>query len=747
MPTPSPAIIAVTSAKVDAAVISSLNKCIATFPTSIQPGNIDLDDLWKTICQTFVQAFVPFQTTISTDAIRILTRLGAVPGQPVFIYYYSFDKVASSRVSIPGLTLPSSLIVSNLMILKSPQKDIMPDLFEIQALVPSLDLLQDVPNYKSKRNGVLMWLPFQVTTTVSDTATTRTTSPYGLPVWLPPPVIGLRSFNKGAMKIGYYISPSNRDLPTDFFGKQAGGGTDDPNGQLRWYPFSDFQKIQMGDLNKYNFLPVDQQKDLSDNSLICLPPDVAKATAKIRQNGKRIPVARGDWNDDGVQCTIPDEPGFVIVWRDDIPSLPLLFGCDALSEEVVQACADQLWKWTGFGTISTAVPYPQEAGKPILLGVSQVTEKANNFLASLLNDKGLTVDFAFLVGRPSGSSFDAEKEITSAPFIAPVNVDLTSKAGLDLALIKRNLDNDKLYVVDKSSISGAPLTGNGQTKPAEAFARPDISSVSGAPSLPNRTFQIQLAAKVTITKDLNGQPLQPPLPFHVRLNPVVPFKPLALTIPGIAVFFTDVNFAGVPMVVLPSGAFGLTGKWDANNPAATLAEVRNNLCNKLGSIKTALDALSFFYNDNTINMVRRAISCIDAWNHTIVDATGDIADLRGCTISNGLFIFGLEIGGVSYDDRIASMIMIGPPAKDAGPVLTCYEHSRGPDPTTNLLIGGGNYVKFGIRDNTFINAIPDFGNLSQGYSFLGTTIPAPERLDTTPSITNFGRCITSLSFG
>jgi hypothetical protein len=260
-----PAIVAITSGKIDSSILSQLNQFVAKFPTALPTSIPDLTVLWKDICQAFLQTFEEYQTKLLTQAEAILGRLGVVPEQRIFIYYYSFDPIVSVEVSIPGFTFPSRLIKSHSLVLSSPQKDILPNIYEIQAIVPSMDVLQDTQNYRSKRNGVLMWLPLQVYAFITDTTKSLETLPSGFAVWLPQPIVGIHSLDKGTVRIGTFLSKNNGDDKTNFFGTLAGRSNNDPNGQVRWYSFSLWQAIQIGDLMKYSFLPVDDKIDLVNN--------------------------------------------------------------------------------------------------------------------------------------------------------------------------------------------------------------------------------------------------------------------------------------------------------------------------------------------------------------------------------------------------------------------------------------------------------------------------------------------------
>jgi hypothetical protein len=370
--------------------------------------------------------------------------------------------------------------------------------------------------------------------------------------------------------------------------------------------------------------------------LLCLPDKIAAAAAEIRRQGKRITVRRQGWDDNGAEFRIPNEPGFAVIWRDDIPSLPVLFGLENLSDEVIQALADQLWYWSGFSNKAIPVSYPLGTNEPILLGVSQASSAANNYLSKLLDTSGLSIDFAFLAGKPFGSQFDLYNDITTLPFLGIVDADLTSANPQDINSIKTVVRNDVLYNVNKYDLAGNPLISNSQTRPAPVSIRPEINA-PGNSNVPDRAFQLQLAAKLTITKDLPQ-----PVTFHVRLRPVVTFSPRALEIPTAAIFFTDANFAGIPMIVMPRNTFGLSGKWDANNPSLPK---KNEVCGALDTIKTALDTICFFTGNSSLELLRKGIGCIDAWAQSIIDATGDISDLGGSIIDMGTFLCGIQFGG------------------------------------------------------------------------------------------------------
>jgi hypothetical protein len=90
--------------------------------------------------------------------------------------------------------------------------------------------------------------------------------------------------------------------------------------------------------------------------------------------------------------------------------------------------------------------------------------------------------------------------------------------------------------------------------------------------------------------------------------------------------------------------------------------------------------------------------------------------------------------------------MFGPPKKYSGVALTCYQDDRNYD-GNNVRHTGGNFVSFGIRDNSFVNALPDFTDLSKGYSLAGNAVSTPLRLDANSSIINFNDCISAIAFG
>lgn len=732
----SPAIIAITSVQIDTAVLSqALNKVPSNIFKTLPTSYSDL----IAICHDIQESFEKSLTELLRCAEKSLARLGTVPEQLIYIYYYSFDRISpKDQLAIPGFKYPPNLIKSHsTCVFASPQMDILPNIYEIQACVPSMDQLQTTPNYRLKRNGVLMWLPLTVTTEIEDTGITQDTPAFGFPVWLPQPIVGLHTIKNGTVAIGEFVSRNNRDDITNYFGRLGGKNPDDPDGQVRWYSFMDWQAIQIGDLSKFNFLPVDNELDLARNGLICLPDAIAKAAAAIRQKGKRVGVR--SWEDDGARFRVPIEPGFVIIWRDDIPSIPVPFGLDNLAESVIEALANQIWFWSSFGNKNIPISYPLGTGESVLLGVSQVSAAVNNYLSGLLGNQELSIDFAFLVGKPVGSQFDLIKDMIPAPFLGTVSADLTSTDSQAVSLIQTVLKDDNLYTLNQSSMAGGGLVDNSQTRPASLTVLPDIAP-EGISNFPDRTFQIQLAASLKISKNLPQ-----PRSYHVRLGPVVSFKPYTINLPSVAIFFTDANFSGFPLIVMPKDTFNLSGKWDWNNYPSLIPK-RDEVCSRLEVIKTALDVVSFFNHDNTLKLFRKAIGCIDAWLQTVIDARGDISDLNGDTISGpDIFICGISIGGSSFNDHISSMIMIGPPRSLGGAVLTCYEDDRNYNEDGSRR-NGGRFIQFGIRDKTFINAVPDFSDLSKGYSLSGTAILLPMRLDSNSQITEFNDRISSITF-
>ena len=325
--------------------------------------------------------------------------------------------------------------------------------------------------------------------------------------------------------VGTVSGGSVRGDHTDHLGGPAASGDDSPGGQIRWYSYE-----SIPNLINYDFSNEGVPTDLNKTNVVTLPGFVTNPLQAIRKSGTRLPEIA--WHDDGIEFEVPSDPGVVIIWRDDIPSVPISF-LDNLTQDLIQKFADMIWKWTSFDGWSPSVPYPVGLGQAIPLQISQFAADVNNLLAKLIKLPGFSVKFGFIMDQ-------------------------------DIAITKWDLNNVSYLgtnpvFTDFPELDLSNVLNNAMTNLVNVYFHPDPIQKGTANSY-NKTFKIQLYANITLpgTK-----------PVTIKLGPQVTFKPLPIGIPILAVFFADADFQGAPLFFLPSNTPVIGGgHWDDNIPRA-----------------------------------------------------------------------------------------------------------------------------------------------------------------------------------
>ncbi len=388
------------------------------------------------------------------------------------------------------------------------------------------------------------------------------------------------------------------------------------------------------------------------------------------------------------------DAGFAVVWRGDIPSLPLPINLIEYAKDL----ARRLWRpVVGNGMPDFNVPIPIPAGEVIQLGVERLEDVSNELLGFINKIDGLTVRFAFLSraldtgdfrmpnGGPSEIGTEADRSNFFDKALEP------GKTGIASKVIK--------FIYN-------PLAGDFDLQ-----------------------LQVFIGGKITLWgREVNI----PDIDFPI--GPKLRFHPEPIKLPTVAIFFQAPDYGGAALVALEAGT-GLFGKSDVHIDATTSGsanEARVHFINMLRRITDVLNVVNTF-SLHTIPGLDKIIDVagkICAIGKSVINSTGTIENVTDCVIDLGDIL-----GNHNFNDDISSVVMIGPPHMPGGRVIKCWQHSlRRPDL--------GRCLKLKMPADKFVFTIADFSQIPIGFFDPKTLAPNEITLNTL----NFDGLVTGIEF-
>jgi hypothetical protein len=669
---------------------------LSTFATS---SLYDLKELISA-CDPAILGAMPEQT-LFIYALEILTSIANINNMPDASHY---------RVVAPDFTNPFDLVKNSASIVFTQSLAvIVARIVEIQAVVPDMQILESSTNYC--QDGLGLGLSLKLVDPAG--GETKTSIPF--PVWLPPPFLGVKmEWDESRGTVGFQELPPGGDPVNiaNFLGKKAvpkdthpvptedelARCTDTPGGQLRWYGVGDGvmtlkKMLGIGTSADPNLYPAAPQGQLA----LALPREAEPKLAELRRAGRWLYNECDVWTDDNFHVRLPKEAGYLVVWRDNLPSRPVqCMDPQKYLHDLLVGLAKRLWGTVGASSdkeITIAVPI----GQVINLAVQRLQDAVNNELVSLIGTTGLNIQFAFLTSpytdnQNAASGFDEDRLTGTDP-------QLLKSIGSSL---------DSLLFQD-----GFEPGRGGQS--IDLRYQPHVVQ-EGSPDPAWCAFAVQLlvdiSGKVTfhgIEIDLNDLP-------PMAIGPRVIFIPEPLRIPTLAVFFWNAYFEGAPLVMLPanSGLFDPDIHFDANSPG-DLNQIRNTVVSKLNDLYNMLKLVQVFWSDESFNMIVTVLGKVVSVGRVVVDTTGKIENLSETVVEKHWY------GDSNFNDAISSLVLIGPPHRFSHTVIKCYQHSMRKDDL-------GLCLRLKLPGNQFIAAIPSFRRLLEKFVFKN---PIPGRTDIT----------------
>ena len=523
-------------------------------------------------------------TTFSTTALYNLKEvlaafdpviLGAEPEQTVFVYVLegitylpSFEElpelsnytvVALDYSEPPNLTIVkpfASVVLSETIFDTLKLVETVVRIIEIPVAIPNMESLETSINYYPIRNVLGMGFSLKVV----DTTVGETKPCLPFPVWLPLPFLGRKlEWKPGEVSAGFSDPQASTDVMniTNFLGNKARpdppvnptesqlvGQTDTRGGQVRWYDMrpgslTDLKLFGFGSPVTVNPYPISPQGQLT----LPLPNEAASKLATLRRAGRWLYNECDVWRDDYVHFTTPKDPGIAVLWRDDLPSRPIL--CLDLVDYLFNSLNDlaaRLWRpVASSGEIAVKIPIP--IGQMVHLTVERLEDAINNELVQFIHNKltnpsgPLTIKFGFLTNAYT------DNEIPQSSFN------------------EENISLDSTVDPAWRQCIGSQVDPNNYRSEFEPGAKGVSSSILSFGYLPqiipddstgdpSSAFSVQLQVMIDGWVDLLGQKIH----FDHKVMAVGPklvFIPEPVRLPTLAIFFSDSYFQGIPLIMLP----------------------------------------------------------------------------------------------------------------------------------------------------------------------------------------------------
>ncbi len=650
------------------------------------------------------------EQTIYVYALEILLNIVNIINLPDISKYrvVALD-YANPRDLTPAKPFPSEVVSETLAA-------IVVRLVEIPVALPDMEILEASNNYS--HNGLGMGFKIKVV----DPAGEESKPCLPFPVWLPLPFLGKKlEWKLGEVSAGFSDPQASTNVEdiTHFMGNKARpdppvnptesqltGQTDTPGGQVRWY---DMRPGSLTDLKIFGFgspVTIDPYPTPPHGQLtLPLPTEAASKLAKLRRAGRWLYNECDVWRDDYVHFTTPRDPGIAVLWRDDLPSRPIL--CLDLEEYLFNSLTDlaaRLWRpVASSGEIAVKIPIP--LGQMVHLTVERLEDAINNELVQFIYNKvtnkegKLTITFGFLTDAYT------DNEIPQSSFHEE-NISLAST--VDPAwrqCIGSQVD---------------PNNYRSEFEPGVKGISSSILSFGYLPQIipddstgdPSSAFSVQLQVMIDGRVELLGQNIH----FDHKVMPVGPnlvFIPEPVRLPTLAIFFSDSYFQGIPLIMLPgnSGLFKPDIHFDANSPGS-LNDIRKTVVDKLVVIYNLIKLAKLGGQNETFDLILNALGVVINSGRLVVDTTGKIENLSDCITEKHW------LGDSHFNDAISSVVLIGPPHKWSHTVFKCYQHSlRKPD--------HGLCLRLKLPDNQFIAAIPSFKRLLEKALINGFMVELP----------------------
>lgn len=661
---------------------------------------------------------------VEEAAKQVIAKLGAMPKGLVYIYYCSFGTGAETDQVKAELSTPTGLEIKGRSTVYASTNPLIPSVYEIQAYIPTMAQLETSPNYK--RNNILMWLNIKI---VNQKNSNRKSSFFGFPLWIPSPHAGKPQISTNSngdtiIKLGNtsggrffkinacsnFGAPSKR---TDNPSMTTVTPFDGDGGQARWYSLETWNNINLNNLQPFNLTSIDQSINIKDIKSITVPKAVADITWEIRRMGTPLPYDK--WQDDGISCTIPKELGdpfgFLVIWRDDIPSnpIPILENIDwsklleGLTRRLVHWNINGLnidWDGAANGEAineNNPIPIPLTQGT-LDFCINRMVVEANAFLERYLAQYGFDIQIAYQL-KPAKDSIFAYGDLRNPSAISVSDKSLSSKnPGL-------------LNFTGISSIGlNSPLS---LAKLSFNLPWAALYEVSANPK--NRDFLLETALKISIQLPTDN-PLGIKLPNQLVFNlPAIKFKRELLEIPTIALLFEHADFKGVPLVFMQQNSYIPSFNYD-DKSSGSLAEIKHKVWKALDAARAAVGITQFFSGSQELEAAGKVLEWIDNATHIVINTQGSIDDLSQCIIQKG------DFGNTTFSGLISSVILIGIPSSANNLTLRCSTQTN----------HRGEYLKLAIPDGTFIAALPNVGYLNNTYTspFYSTPLPKPNKIIT-----------------
>ena len=622
--------------------------------------------------------------------------------------------------------------------------------------VPNLNLSLNL-NYQYQRNAILMPMLLHVSNPTG-ASSSEDGADILLGVVLPPPSVGVPNLKNGLVTVGNPHGSAGDK--TDNFGRltmEPGMNSDTHPGDVRWYGLD-----MLGDFN-YNdplsYLPdlsvggiEDQAKALwstlfqmsvqgfsqlasltsgSIQSTGILPflsqewSDLLGYLATIHKKGKGQPdgVAIQAWDDDGASFKLPSDTdfgsaGLAVIWRDDLPSAPmplcnLEFDCsdpkqhDDIENLLVEA-ANALWSFAP----TTDLTFPMVPGLTVDCALTAVADETNNLLAKLKISQNIDLSVTIHFDGLDADESKATKIDGDTPF--------TTK------------DKQNYHVLPKPNLLYNSQQGDGV-----------------------KSMTVQAMVDVSV----NGCAFTD-IPFSPKFN--ISVRPI--NIPTFAIFFSDVDFGGIPLLVfpasepvrpfpsnllppgalpdislaLPSGLhWDMTGVYDAagnpcpdaigSSPWNTLDTLRHTIFDFISTADAVVSVLKVFYTADWVETVKALADQIKAVTQMVLDTTGNLGNLTNSVV-NTHSILGFFGWTDNFNDSLDSVIIVGPPSSVSKVYFHCYQDEN----------SGGDELTLSIQDKQYIGALPKFSDVNSRtpgeIDFAGKTLKIPlPRVEASPA--------------
>jgi rubredoxin len=599
---------------------------------------------------------------------------------------------------------------------------------EIAVSLPTMADLQDSDNYL--RNAMLMAFGVKV---LNDNGRGEESNTWQWPMWLPMPIISaVEPDKKKGFGNGQYLAKqtSNRDQGEVrwYFGSPFNDQKKPLEKCIQGID-ADLQKINRVPFDRLSAVWNFPANETTGKKTIVLPQELVNVLREIREAGELCLINQNPpnhWSDDTVifdrpfekcyedtcgytydpQEGDPDrgirpwtpfaflpgdwvcpncgnsrekfvengelrskETGFAVVWRGDIPSLPLPINL----VEYVKELAKRLWRpVVGNGVRDYTVPVPIPVGEVIHLGVERLEDVSNELLQFIKRIDGLTVQFAFLSNTMNTEDFRLQD--------GQVKGLSTEKAG------DRNSFFTSLLEPGKTGIADEVIKFIYNPTASEFYLQ----------------LHILIGGKITLfgKEVIISQPGEPGLDFPV--GPRLRFCPEQIKMPTVAIFFEDRYFKGRALVAFPSGT-GLFGEDDIKIDAQTqddqgLNQNRFRIVNQLAAINGLLDKMNLFLNDPALDRVSEFVGRVCSIGGSLMSSKGSIQNLGEYCLAKP---DNWGIGGSSFANCISSAVVIGLPYSLSKTKVICWE-----GPLTE--VNRGRRLELPIPDAQYVYTVDDF---------------------------------------